>query len=210
MTMSDQPVWRDPGHCTDEDVPNSQPLPNQSSVEVPTVDSVCVIPGAGRGECWGCPVTTCVLWQNPLNPFSDDTLKVAASVAHRLASREVVHQPETAYCQHDESGMAVELAIRTSDPEVQYRIQVDMAVESIIQDVHRDDTVKRRNQYTDRWMKGLKGRLPTPADDEALDNLMDQADADVAAEHYDVKATDVLVRMRWFRKRRIVRLDRDV
>ena len=181
----------------------------EAQQRVLTVDDVCVIQGAGRGECWACPVTQCVLWQNPSNPFSDATLRVSAEVARRLAAREVVQQPETYNCQHDQSGMAVELALRTSDPDVQYRLKVDMAVEAIIQDILHADTVKRRNQYTDRWMKGLKGRLPTTSDDEYLDTLMDQADADVAAEHYDVKAEDVLVRMRWFRKRRIVRLDRE-
>ena len=182
-----------------------------SGVETPpSVESVCVIAGAGRGECWGCPVTTCVLWQNPLNPFSNETLTVSTEVVRRLAAREVVQQPETFEAQVDPTGLALDLAVRLTDPDVAYRLKVDMAVESIIQDIHHADTVKRRNQYTDRWMKGLRGRIPTTNDDTELDNLMDQADADVVAEHYDVKAEDVLVRMRWFRKRRIVRLDRDV
>ena len=175
----------------------------------PTVEDVCVIPGAGRGECWGCPVTTCVLWQSPFNPLSEATLGAATKAAAKLASRARVIQPATADAQEDLVETAAVLAQAVAEPEVQYRLKVDMAVEAIIQDILHADCVKRRNQYTDRWMKGLKGRLPTSNDDEELDRLMDRADADVSAEHYSVKSDDVLVRMRWFRNRRIVRLDRE-
>jgi hypothetical protein len=26
---------------------------------IPSVDEVCVMPGRSRGECWGCPITSC-------------------------------------------------------------------------------------------------------------------------------------------------------
>ena len=178
--------------------------------ERPTVAEVCVIDGPGRGECWGCPVTGCVLWQNPENPFSEATQAVALRAASQLASRDKVITPVTQQAQENLVETAHALAMEVGDPEVRYRMKVQMAAESVLQDVNRSDTIKRRNQYTDRWMKGLKGRLPTPDDDANLDYLMDQADADVAAEHYEVKPEDVLKQLRWYRGRVIVRVDRDV
>lgn len=196
--------------CTEEEATTSSGLwwhTKDCRTKAPTVDEVCVIPAAGRGECWACPVTTCVLWQDPKGVLSAATRAVALKAASRLASRSKVIQPVTRYAQEDLPFAAASLMLDLAEPEVQYRLSVDMAAESILQDVHRADFVKRRNQYTDRWLKGLRGRLPTLNDDTELDKLMDQADADVAADHYSVKAEDVLARLRWFRDRRIVRRD---
>lgn len=179
-------------------------------VMLPTVDEVCVIQGAGRGECWACPVRDCVLWQNPANPFSEATQATALAAAARLASRVKVIQPVTEQAQDDLVGTALGLALTMADKDVQYRVLVDMACEAVMQDLLHALCVKRRNQYTDRWTKGLKGRLPTMNDDIALDHLLEQADADVAAEAYGVKPELVLRRLAWFRGRRIVRMDHDL
>lgn len=200
-------IW-DKNSCTENGCETDPPY--ECKCPPPTVDEVCIIPGAGRGECWGCPVAACVLWQNPANPLSEATETAALRAAHKLASRAKVIQPATADAQENLVETAAALALLVTEPEVQYRLTVDMAAESIIQDLNHADTVKRRNQYTDRWLKGLHGRLPTSNDDMELDALMDRADADVASEHYSVKSDDVLVRIRWFRNRKIVRLDRDV
>lgn len=179
----------------------------EPSARPPTVEEVCVIQGPGRGECWGCPVRECVLWQDPSNPLSNATQATALSAAAKLASRTKVIQPWTADAQVDLVSAAAELAMLVVVPEVQDSMRVQMAAEAIMQDVCRDAVIKRQRQYTDRWMKGLKGRMPTPDDDASLDALMDKAAADAAADEYECDPAAVLKQLRYFRNRRIVRRD---
>jgi hypothetical protein len=101
------------------------------------------------------------------------------------------------------------LAHAVSYPDVQARLRVQMATEAIMQDVCHAAIVKRQRQYTDRWAKALKGRSPTLQDDDALDDLMDKASADAAAEEYGCDPAAVLKQLLWFRGRLIVRRRRD-
>lgn len=177
----------------------------EPSARPPTVEEVCVIQGPGRGECWGCPVRECVLWQDPSNPLSNATQATALSAAAKLASRTKVIQPWTESAQDDVVDTAQCLALKVADPEVAASLRVQMAAEAVMQDVCHAAIIKRQRQYTDRWMKGLKGRMPTPDDDANLDALMDKAAADAAAEEYGCDPAAVLKQLRYFRGRRIVR-----
>jgi len=175
----------------------------------PTVDEVCVIVGPGYGECWGCPVKACVLWQDSTAPESESTRAVASAAAAKLASRSKVIQPMTGLAQVSPESATSLLAHAVSYPDVQARLRVQMATEAIMQDVCHAAIVKRQRQYTDRWAKALKGRSPTLQDDDALDDLMDKASADAAAEEYGCDPAAVLKQLLWFRGRLIVRRRRD-
>lgn len=177
----------------------------QEYCPAPTVAEVCVIEGPGRGECWGCPVRDCVLWQNPTNPLSEATQAVALKAAHKLASREKAITPATQDAQEYLVGTAASLALQVSDPDVAASLLVQMAAEAVLQDIVRDVVIKRQRQYTDRWWKGLKGRSPTQDDDADLDELMYRAEADAAAAAYECDAGAVLVQLAYYRNRRIVR-----
>jgi hypothetical protein len=184
-------------------------VPGCSAIELPTVAEVCVIEGPGRGECWGCPVRDCVLWQNPLNPLSEETQAVALKAAHKLASREKAISPFTQDAQKNLVDMAELLAVNVTEPGVAAALVVQMAAEAVLQNIVRDVVIKRQRQYTDRWWKGLKGRSPTQDDDADLDELMYKAEADAAAEAYECDASAVLVQLAYYRNRRIVRRDRE-
>jgi hypothetical protein len=143
-------------------------------------------------------VRACVLWQDPANTASEETQAVVLKAHHRLETRETVVSGGT-------NMTAEDLTAAVGDPEVQKGLLVQMAAEAVLHDIVRSEVIKRRNQYTDRWWKGLKGRNPTQEDDDNLDALLEQAEADAAAEAYGCDPEAVLRQLAWFRGRKIVK-----
>lgn len=55
---------------------------------VPSVDEVCIMPGRSRGECWGCPITSCARQLTPFELSYEDNLTIEKAI-QKLKSNQI-------------------------------------------------------------------------------------------------------------------------
>lgn len=163
--------------------------------EAVTVEDVCILEGPGYGECWGCPVQSCVLWESP-SPLSAETQIVALNAVERLVQKRTVIGDGSfnAEARADPEEAAFALTVAVGDPKVQQALAVQMAAEAAVQGLVPEVCANREVALYRTFFEAHTITPPSERDWELFEEKVDRARAESVAYSYGVKNIDELTR----------------